>query len=225
MRIIYKDKKIVAIDKPVGMSSESDKSGSVDAMTALSRILSDMGENPRLWLVHRLDNVTGGLLVFARSKEIAARLSALFSGRETEKEYLAVVEGEAHGGALTDYLYKDARQGKSFVAQRKRAGVKEARLEYRLLDAIETEGGVRSLVRVRLATGRHHQIRVQFSSRKHPIVGDGKYGSRDNGYKTPALFSCHLELNMGKERINVRIMPDIGVYPWSLFAPEKYLFD
>ena len=174
-------------------------------------------KNCTLYPIHRLDRVVGGIIVFARNKEYAAVLSEIISEHRAEKEYLSVVDGLAEGGILTDYIYKDARAGKSFIADRKRSGVKEAKLEYVPLSSIESEGGTKTLVKVRLHTGRFHQIRVQFASRRMPIVGDGKYGSRDSIAKLPALFAFRLAFEINGKRYEFKKLPDTEKYPWSLF--------
>lgn len=204
------------------MPVQPDPTGDTDALTLCGQILSDMGEDSALWLVHRLDRVVGGTVVFARNKRTAAALSELFSSQSTEKEYLAVVEGVAEGGELVDYLYKDAAKGKAFVVERKRAGVKEAKLEYTPIAAAETERGTYTLVRVMLHTGRFHQIRAQLSHRANPIVGDGKYGSHDNRAKMPALFSSRLSFSALGRDYNIKTTPDKTSYPWSLFDEVNY---
>ena len=222
MNIIYKDNNLVVINKPAGMPVQSDLSGDEDAMTALSKELSSIGEPSALWLVHRLDRVVGGAVAFARNKKYAAILSELVSGTGMKKEYLAVVEGRAEGGEMRDLLYKDAARGKAFVVDRKRGGVKEALLEYKPLESVESERGVYTLVRVRLHTGRFHQIRAQFSSRAMPIVGDGKYGSHDNRAKMPALFSACVAFTVGNKTVDAKALPDITSYPWSLFSEDSF---
>ena len=217
LEIIDINRDFVVVEKPVGMPSQSDPSGAVDAMTETARLLSERGEPSSLWLVHRLDRVVGGLLVFARNKRAAAVLSELFSLHGAEKCYLAVTEGDAPGGELCDLLYKDAAKGKSFVVERKRAGVKEARLTYEKIAAVQTDSGIRTLVDVRLMTGRFHQIRAQFSSRGLSLVGDGKYGSRDKGAHAPALFAYRLAFSLGGKKYEFSRLPDSNVYPWSLF--------
>lgn len=217
MEILYKTKDIVAVYKPAGMPSQSDASGSEDAMSASTRALAELGENSQLWLVHRLDRVVGGILVFARNKGAARELSDLVGTSGAEKEYLAVVHGEAPGGVLIDYIYKDARQGKAFVVKDGKNGAKKAELEYTPVSSVNTDRGIYTLVHVKLHTGRFHQIRVQLSSRRMPIVGDGKYGSHDNKAKMPALFAYRLSLRMKKENIEMKKLPDISLYPWSLF--------
>ena len=196
MKILYKDKNVIAICKEAGIPSQPDPTGQVDAMTLCSGILKEQGEtNTELFLVHRLDRVVGGVLVFARNKKYASILSEAMANRVAEKEYLAVVEGDAPGGTITDFIFKDSRLGKAFIVERKRAGVKEASLEYEPVSKKETDRGIFTLVKVKLHTGRFHQIRAQFSSRKMPIVGDGKYGSHDNIAHLPALFAFRFSLD------------------------------
>ena len=217
LEIIYSDCHILAVKKPVGIPSQPDPTGDVDAMTLARERLSELGEPSDLWLVHRLDRVVGGVLVFARNKKSAAALSSLFSAHDMEKCYIAVTEGNAPSGELCDLLYKDAAKGKSFVVDRMRAGVKEARLTATPLATAETDGGRLSLVAVTLHTGRFHQIRAQLSSRRAPIVGDGKYGSRDKGARTPALYAYRLAFSLFGREYELRTLPDTDAYPWSLF--------
>ena len=217
LEILYKDKNLIAVYKPSGLPSQSDTTGDEDALTLASRELILLGENKELWLVHRLDRVVGGILVFARNKKYAALLSSLVSDRGIKKEYLAVVDGEAEGGVLRDYLYKDSAKGKAFVVDSQRKGVKEAELEYERLFRIEADKGVKTLVRIDLHTGRFHQIRVQFSSRGTPISGDGKYGSRDSVAKTPALFAYRLSFTADGKDYQFTKLPCASEYPWSLF--------
>ena len=158
------------------------------------------------------------MVVYAANKKYAAILSELVAGREMVKEYLAVTEGSAPGGIMKDYLYKDAAKGKAFVVSTERRGVKEAVLEYEPISEVVTERGVRTLVKVRLHTGRFHQIRVQFASRGLSLVGDGKYGSRDGVAHTPALFASRLEFGYINRTLEIKALPDIKEYPWSLFA-------
>ena len=174
IEIIDKSKNYIVVYKPAGVPSQSDPSGDADAMSLCSEQLRSMGESGELFLIHRLDRVVGGLIVFARNKKAAADLSAQVADRRLTKVYYAVVEGRAEGGIMRDFLYKDATLGKAFVTDRKRAGVKEAELEYSVLDTVEVDGVELSLVKICLKTGRFHQIRAQFSSRKMPLVGDKK---------------------------------------------------
>ena len=176
MDILYSDKQIVVCIKPVGLDSEK------DVPEALKEQLG--GE---IFPIHRLDQNVGGVMVFARTKPSAASLSKSVQEGSMVKEYVAMVHGTPpESGDWEDLLWKDSKRNKVFVVKRQRAGVKKARLEFTRQTA-----GEESLVRIRLHTGRSHQIRVQFASRGFPLVGDHKYGSRDE--KTaPMLFSCRI---------------------------------
>lgn len=222
IEIIKLTKGYVIISKPAGVAAQPDPSGDEDAMTLTSRMLSELGEKSELFPIHRLDRVVGGLLVFARERRWAATLSELVSGRGLEKEYFAVVEGDAEGGVMRDLLYKDSKAGKAYVVSGERRAAKPAELEYMRVASVPSERGVRTLVRIKLHTGRFHQIRAQFSSRGMPLVGDGKYGSRDNKAKMPALFATRLAFTVGKEVCDVFALPDTDSYPWSLFDKENY---
>ena len=155
-----------------------------------------------------------------KKRESAAALSTVISDRGAVKQYLAIIEGDVPGGTLTDLVFKDAKKNKAFVVDRMRAGVKEAVLEYSIVEKIDTEKGVRSLVKVTLKTGRFHQIRVQFSSRGTPIAGDGKYGSHDNRSTYPALFSVRLAFELRGKKYDIKAMPDMNSYPWSIISSE-----
>ena len=176
MELLYHDRDIVVCIKPVGLDSE----------TALPNALKDaMGGE--IFPIHRLDLNVGGVMVYARTKQAAAALSKAVQEGTMVKEYLAMVHGTPpEQGDWEDFLFKDSRKNKVFTVKKERKGVKKARLEFRRL----TAGDV-SLVRIRLHTGRSHQIRVQFSSRGFPLVGDHKYGSRDE-QTAPMLFSCRI---------------------------------
>lgn len=222
VEILYKSKNAVVIYKPAGVPSQSDPSGDIDAMTLTQNMLRDIGEPCSLWLIHRLDRVVSGLIVFARNKKYAAILSEHVKDRLLTKEYYAVVDGAAEGGALEGYIYKDARAGKAFIVDRERQGVKHARLSYVPLATASTPRGAKTLVYVTLETGRFHQIRAQLSHEHLPICGDGKYGSRDNGARNIALMAAHLAVDLHGERIDVSRLPDLTQYPWSLFDSDSY---
>ena len=176
MEILFSDNEIAVCVKPVGLDAEHD----------MPRLLAEQlgGE---IFTLHRLDKNVGGVMVYARTKTAAAHLSGEIQENRMVKEYVALVHGTPpEAGDWEDLLFKDSRKNKVFVVDRKRNGVKAARLEFKRL----TEGE-RSLVLIRLHTGRSHQIRVQFSSRGYPLVGDHKYGSKAKETE-PMLFSCRL---------------------------------
>ncbi len=218
MDIVGKSNDFVLVNKPAGMPSQPDPSGAQDAMTETSELLRALGEPSELWLVHRLDRVVGGLMMFARNKKAAAYMSELFSTEKVEKEYVAAVEGVPPEGLYSDNIYKDSKSGKACVTIEPLPKTKPARLTVRVLDTRDVSGKVYSLILVSLHTGRFHQIRAQLSSRGYPIVGDGKYGSSDSKAKMPALFSRKLVTNQTLQRLRVSLLPDIKEYPWSLFG-------
>ena len=220
-RIVYKTPDFIIAYKPPGIPSQSDKSGDNDALSLLCAQLAALGEPSELFLVHRLDRVVGGLLVFARNKKSAALLSELVRDGELNKEYVAVVDGEAPGGELSDFLVKDAVLGKALVVSADKSGAKKALLEYENLSTVDYRSSKLSLVKIHLHTGRFHQIRAQFSSRNMPLFADKKYGSRKNG-KSPALFAYRLAFSKGDLSADVTLLPDLLELPWSLFDPQKY---
>ena len=191
LTVLYEDDALAVCLKPVGVLSQSAPGESGGDMLSLLR--EQLGCRD-VYLIHRLDRGVGGVMVFAKRQDAAGRLSAAVADRSLIKEYVAMVHGAPteSQGEMVDLLYKDAAKNKSFVVQRQRAGVKSAQLTYRVLASYEDEEGAPlTLVRIRLGTGRTHQIRVQFSSRGMPLVGDGKYGARDHGVSV-ALWSCRL---------------------------------
>ena len=192
MEILYSDKHLIICVKPVGLDSEA------QVPTALKESLS--GE---IYPIHRLDKNVGGVMVYARTKSAAAALSKAVQEGTMVKEYVATVHGTPpESGDWTDLLFKDSSKNKVFVVKKERRGVKKARLEYSRLTA-----GEESLVRIRLHTGRSHQIRVQFSSRGFPLVGDHKYGSRDEKTE-PMLFSCCLTFPWQGDVKRFEALPD-----------------
>ncbi len=192
MEIIYSDREMAVCIKPVGLDSES------EVPAALKQQLG--GE---IFPIHRLDKNVGGVMIYARSKTAAAALSKTVQDGQMVKEYVAMVHGTPpESGDWEDLLFKDSSKNKVFVVKKERKGVKKARLVFHTLRA-----GTESLVRIRLHTGRSHQIRVQFSSRGFPLVGDHKYGARDE--KTaPMLFSCCLSFPWKKETRCFEVLPD-----------------
>lgn len=192
MEILYSDNQIAVLVKPVGLDSEH------EVPAALTQLLG--GE---CYPIHRLDKNVGGVMVFARTKQAAAALSKAVQEGSMIKEYVAMVHGTPpECGDWTDLLFKDSTKNKVFVVRKERRGVKKARLEYRRL----TEGAD-CLVRIRLYTGRSHQIRVQFASRGFPLVGDHKYGAKDTA-AAPMLFSCKLTFPYEKKTVEFEKLPD-----------------
>ena len=192
MEILFSDRDIVLCVKPVGLDSE------IQMPAALKEALG--GE---IYPVHRLDKNVGGVMIFARTQAAAASLSKAIQEGKLIKEYVALVHGSPpESGDWEDLLWKDSGKNKVFVVKRMRGGVKKARLEFTRLTS-----GEESLVRIRLHTGRSHQIRVQFASRGYPLVGDHKYGARDN-VPAPMLYSCKLTFPHKGKLLEFEKLPD-----------------
>lgn len=214
MNILYEDNDLVVAVKPVGVLSEDDPKAA--CMPGLLRQhYRARNQKDYIATVHRLDRVTGGVMVFSRRREITGKLTAAVAAREITKEYLAVLRGhpEKDADTLTDLLFRDAAHNKSYVVQRMRKGVREATLSYTVLERTNAL----SLVRVRLHTGRTHQIRVQFSHRGLPLLGDIRYGSKADC--SAALWSYRLAFTHPVTGKVVDIIcPPPDAYPWNLFT-------
>ena len=192
MQILHADRDIAVVVKPVGLDSER---GVPEAICA------ELGGE--VYTVHRLDLNVGGVMVYARTKPAAAALSRAIQEGTMIKEYAAMVHGTPpERGDWEDLLFKDSSRNKVFVVKRMRAGVKRARLEYERIS-----GGDPSLVFIRLHTGRSHQIRVQFASRGYPLLGDHKYGARDE-FSAPRLFSRRITFPYKGNTLCFEKLPD-----------------
>jgi len=217
LNIIYMDKNYIVCQKPIGVSSQK-ANDNKDMISLISKETDISLDN--IYPVHRLDNIVGGTMVYALNKKSAAALSKLISENKLKKYYLAVIHGrpENESDIFNDFLFKDSKTNKSFVVNRVRKGVKEASLEYKVLDTIDTDSGKFSLVKILLHTGRTHQIRVQFSSRKMSLLGDRRYGSGKDNCPI-ALWSNIIEFtspfdNKDKKYVS---FPNCSDYPWCLF--------
>lgn len=172
--IIYQDEEIVVCKKPYGVSSQlSSGENMVDILKKLCGC--------EIYPVHRLDTQTTGLMVYAKTQKSAAELCRQVADKSFQKEYVCLCHGEIEGsGEMVDFLFHDRLKNKSFVSKTKRGGTKEARLEYVKIGEKYAGECRLSVIRVKLHTGRTHQIRVQFASRGNVLYGDGKYGAKDN---------------------------------------------
>ena len=220
LKVLFEDKFIIIVEKPASVLSEPDGKGEDIVTMASAHVCKPC------FVVHRLDRNTGGAMVLSKMQKATGKLSEAIQKREFQKEYIAVVKGvpEEPEGVYKDLLFKDSQKNKTFVVKRERKGVKEASLEYKVLSTAEhPEHGKISLVLIKLHTGRTHQIRVQFASRKMPLLGDGKYRSRDNHCET-ALWSRRLAFKhpITGENIEAVSMPP-EEYPWNLFDIDSLL--
>ncbi len=207
LEILYENEMYVVLIKPVGVLSESTGSKSVASLLGVDE----------LYTVHRLDKDVSGVMVYAKTKAAAAFLSAQMQSGEFSKEYLAVAEGKLEQqGRLVDLLFHDRNKNKTYVVKRQRNGVKEASLTYETVEIKEMDTGELSLLKIKLETGRTHQIRVQFASRGHSLYGDKKYGATFSD--KIALFSHKISFicPKTKERVIFTSSPD-SVAPWNLF--------
>ncbi|MBE6600458.1 MAG: RluA family pseudouridine synthase [Ruminococcaceae bacterium] len=185
MEILYSDQEIAVIYKPAGMLSEAKENDENTVPAALSAKLNKKEVFP----VHRLDRETRGIMVYALTRPAAAELSRQIADGELKKVYTATVHGrpKADSGEMHDLLFYDRKKNRSFPVTRERRGVKSARLCYEMLQ-YDKESNT-SRVKIELYTGRTHQIRVQFASRKMPLVGDRKYGAPKGDFD---LTACKL---------------------------------
>jgi len=188
IKIHFEDEHIIVCEKPSGVLPDGEGTNTMPNL--LKNRPDARGE---ILCVHRLDRETSGLMVFAKNSAAAADLSEQIRASRLEKEYIAVIEGapSENAGAFEDMLFYDRSKNKSFVVKASksaRKGVKRAYLEYEVLERRADS----SLVRVKLFTGRTHQIRVQFASRGMPLVADRRYGAKPSEQKHFYLHSARL---------------------------------
>lgn len=220
LEILYEDNHILVVVKPNNILSQADSTKDLDLLTMLKQYIKEKYHKPGnvyLGLVHRLDRPVSGIMVFARSSKAASRLSEQIRVREFKKTYLAVVQGiPKKEDTFCDYLLKQ-ENGNTIVTNEKYG--KYSELSYKVLES--NKGKKLSLVEVFLKTGRHHQIRVQFSTRGHTLYGDSRYGMYDG--KQIALHAYRLEFihPVKKEKMIFINMPDVKNEPWGLFNCVK----
>lgn len=202
MNIIFSDSHIVVCIKPAGVLSQSSVLGEKNMVTMLEEYFGC-----KIYPIHRLDREVSGVMLYAKTAMAAAKLSEDVSKRAIKKEYIALIHGvpSEDKGVMEDLLFKDSKANKSYVVKRERKGVKKASLEYEILKS----SGQLATVKILLHTGRTHQIRVQFASRKMSLVGDRKYGASDE-FKQIGLWSYSLtfEHPITKEKMSFSRLPD-----------------
>ena len=212
IKIIYEDNHLLVVEKPINIAVQKDSSNDLDLQTMLKDYLKEKynkAGNVYLGIVHRLDRPVGGVMVFAKTSKAASRLSEQVRNNQLKKVYYAVVENKFKEKTGT---YKDLidrlDNGDSEISSKG----KEAELDYSVVE--EKDG--KSLVKVNLKTGRHHQIRVQFASRGHSLVGDQRYGVQDN--KQLCLYSYNLTFThpTTKEELTFNNYPKLVDY-WDKF--------
>ena len=215
IKILYEDNHLLIIEKPINIPVQKDQTNDIDLITLLKEYRKEH-ENKKgeayLGLDHRLDRPVGGIMVFAKTSKAASRLSEQIRTNNFHKTYLAVVEGTLEeNGTYEDYLIKNQKENKSYITSKDKG--KFSKLEYHVL---KTTNNL-SLVRINLITGRSHQIRVQFSSRNHPLIGDSKYGNNKDNINI-ALFAESITFThpTTKEKITFKLnIPN--KYPFNIF--------
>lgn len=187
--VLYEDNHIIVALKPANVPSQADASADCDMLSMIKAYVKEKYQKPGeafIGLVHRLDRPTAGIMVFARTSKAAARLAEQMRTHTFKKGYIAIARGEAPGGQLEDYLVKDTKSNVVSAVEKVTKGAKKAVLFYAPL----AYKGNKTLVAIALETGRSHQIRVQFSARAMPLVGDVKYGKGE--HTGLALYACYL---------------------------------
>ncbi len=211
LNIIYEDNHIIVVEKKVNIPSQGDKTGDIDMLTLVKQYIKEKYNKPGevyLGLVHRLDRPVGGVMIFAKTSKAAARLSEQVRIKEFKKNYLVIVDGKMKNeeGTLEDYLLKNEKLNMSKVVSKGTKNSKLAKLDYQVLKYDEKIN--LSLLKVKLHTGRHHQIRVQMSNSGHSIYGDQKYGTRGRG-KQICLWAYELSIihPITKQTLTFRALP------------------
>ena len=209
LKILYEDNHIIVVIKPYNILSQGDSTKDLDMLSMIKKYIKEKYQkksNVYLGLVHRLDRPTGGIMVFAKTSKAASRLSKEIKEQEIKKTYLAVVPNlKKEKGKFVDYLEKN--NNNTSVISTKEKG-KYAELNFETI-AIKNN---KSLVKINLITGRHHQIRIQFSSRGYPLYGDQRYGPKNK--KQLALFAYEIEFihPTTKEKMKFRQIPEYGIF-------------
>lgn len=203
LNILFEDEYMMAVVKPSGVPSQGDKSNDEDMVSIIKNYLfdkSDTDEEPYVAPIHRLDRPVGGVMIFAKTQEVAAKLSDQVQDGGMMKFYQAILTGTLPDfeGEFTDYLVRDPKNNTTRVTKKGDKGAKKATLYYEVLDEFETDGGDLSYVLIELETGRHHQIRCQMAAHGCGIWGDTKYNplfqKTKKKYRQIGLYSSRIEL-------------------------------
>ena len=214
IKVLYEDNHVIVVVKPYNILSQGDNTGDISMLELIKNYLKEKYHKPGnvyLGLVHRLDRPVGGIMVFAKTSKAAARLTKSFSNHRVDKKYLAIIHGRMDKeGKLIDYISKTSN-GNAIIDK----NGKEAILTYKELEYNSDNDC--SLVSISLETGRHHQIRVQFASRGHYLLGDQRYGVEDK--EQICLYCYHLSFEhpVTKERLEFESLPEKKGY-WTKFT-------
>ncbi len=212
LNVLYEDNHIIVVEKIVNIPSQADKTGDVDMLSIIKDYIKEKYNKPGnvyLGLVHRLDRPVGGVMVFAKTSKAAARLSEQVRAKIFKKKYLVIANGnfENKSGTLEDYLVKNQAKNMSRVTDKSNKNAKLAVLDYEVLKYDKDLD--LCVVKIDLHTGRHHQIRVQLSSRNHSIYGDQKYGGRGHGKQICLwAYSLQIEHPITKKEMLFELYPE-----------------
>lgn len=218
VKVIYEDNHLLVVEKPINILSQADNTNDIDMINILKKYLKEKYNKPGnvfVGLIHRLDRPVGGVMVFAKTSKCASRLSEQVRNKTMKKTYKAVIHKtmDKKEDTLRDYLYKDKKTNTVKVVSKNHKEAKEAILSYKTISKNKDF----SLVEVDLKTGRAHQIRVQFSSRNHPLYGDNRYGKGKVGEQI-ALWSNKLEIIHPTTKEKLTFISEVpNTYPWNLF--------
>ena len=195
LNVLYEDNHIIVVEKMPNILSQSDITGDIDLLTIVKNYIKEKYKKPGnvyIGLVHRLDRPVGGIMVFARTSKAAKRLNEQIKNKKFDKTYIALLDNviKLKKGILEDYLYKDEKLRMSKVVNKEHKDAKLCKLEYEEIGVIHNK----SLLKINLITGRHHQIRVQFQNQGYPLFGDQLYGAKNN--EQIRLFAYKLEFHL-----------------------------
>ena len=220
LEILYEDNHIIVVVKPCNVLSQADSTKDEDMLTIVKKYIKEKYNKPGnvyLGLVHRLDRPVGGVMIFAKSSKAASRVTEMIQNHKFKKKYLAIVRGdmEKSEGTLIDYLLKK-EDGNTIVTSKEKG--KYSELKYRVL-AYNAKQKL-SLVEIELLTGRHHQVRVQFASRNHPLYGDQRYGIQDNNQIALWAYQLTIIHPTLKKEMTFKFLPNVKEKSWGLFNLE-----
>lgn len=220
LNILYEDNQIIVVEKKPNILSQSDITGDLDLLTMVKSYVKEKYNKPGnvyIGLVHRLDRPVGGVMVFARTSKAAKRLNEQIKKHEFNKTYVTVLDGilKKEKDELVNYLYKDSKTGKSKVVDKDFAGGKLSKLNYEVMGYYDDK----TIVKINLITGRHHQIRLQFKHLGYPLYGDQLYGKKNN--KQIRLYAYKLEFNhpVSKEKLTFKLLPK-----WKELEDETIIY-
>ncbi len=208
LNVLYEDNQIIVVEKKPNVLSQSDVTGDIDLLNIVKEYVKEKYNKPGnvyIGLVHRLDRPVGGIMVFARTSKAAKRLNEEIKNHKFNKTYVAVLDGvlKENKGELVNYLYKDSKTGKSKVVDKSFAGSKLSKLTYEVVGYYKDK----TVVKINLITGRHHQIRLQFKNIGYPLYGDQLYGNKNNEQIRLYAYKLSFSHPVSKELLEFKLLP------------------